>query len=179
MIAPALLSRSPCRANQHESDPKPSQVIEITGTSTLIREQDLEIRVEALPREHQEFRPSDFRSHRPRLSRGRSLLHHVLNEGAIVFLLAFSIYVTVAVLFVIPNDRDFQRILADPITFHTHYILEPDPAEVPISATNIQYPNLWTTGAGFTTMVHQIPSRGTCPEFRLLRVLHHSNVVSG
>ena len=30
-------------------------------------------------------------------------------------------------LFVIPNDRDFQRILADPITFHTHYILEADP----------------------------------------------------
>jgi hypothetical protein len=82
-------------------------------------------------------------------------------------------------LFVIPNDRDFQRILADPITFHTHYILEPNPAEVPISATNIQYPNLWTTGAGFTAMAHQIPSRGTCPEFRLFRVLHHSNLVSG
>ena len=31
-------------------------------------------------------------------------------------------------LFVIPNDRDFQRILADPIVFDTHYILEPNPA---------------------------------------------------
>ena len=30
-------------------------------------------------------------------------------------------------LFVINNDRDFQRILADPITFHAHYILEGDP----------------------------------------------------
>jgi hypothetical protein len=81
-------------------------------------------------------------------------------------------------LFVIPNDRDFQRILADPITFHVHYILEPNPAQVPISATNIQYPRLWDTGAGFTTMVHQIPSRGTCPEFRLFHVVQHSDTVS-
>jgi hypothetical protein len=80
--------------------------------------------------------------------------------------------------FVIPNDRDFQRTLADPITFHTHYILEPNPAEVPISATNIQYPTLWNTGDGFTKLVHQIPSRGTCPEFRLFRVVGHSNLVS-
>jgi hypothetical protein len=81
-------------------------------------------------------------------------------------------------LFVIPNDRDFQRILADPITFHVHYILEPNPAQVPISATNIQYPRLWDTGAGFTKMVHQIPSRGTCPEFRLFHVVQHSDTVS-
>ena len=60
-------------------------------------------------------------------------------------------------LFVIPNDQDFQRILADPITFHVHYILEPNPAQVPISATNMQYPRLWDTGSGFTKMVHQIP----------------------
>ncbi len=29
--------------------------------------------------------------------------------------------------FVIPNDRDFQRILADPLTFHANYILLPPP----------------------------------------------------
>ncbi len=81
-------------------------------------------------------------------------------------------------LFVIPNDQDFQRILADPITFHVHYILEPDPAQVPISATNMQYPRLWDTGSGFTKMVHQIPSRGTCPEFRLFHVVRHSDTVS-
>ena len=44
-------------------------------------------------------------------------------------------------LFVIPNDRDFERILADPITFHAHYILEPDPAQTPITATNLEYPS--------------------------------------
>jgi hypothetical protein len=79
-------------------------------------------------------------------------------------------------LFVIPNDRDFQRILADPISFNVHYILEPDPASTPITAPNILYPSLWSSGAEFTKMVHQIPSRGTCPEFRLFRVLRHSKV---
>jgi hypothetical protein len=79
-------------------------------------------------------------------------------------------------LFVIPNDRDFQRILADPISFNVHYILEPDPASTPITAPNILYPSLWSTGAEFTKMVHQIPSRGTCPGFRLFRVLRHSKV---
>ena len=79
-------------------------------------------------------------------------------------------------LFVIPNDRDFQRVLADPIAFNVHYILEPNPASTPITAQNLLYPALWSTGAEFTKMVHQIPSRGTCPEFRLFRVLRHSKV---
>lgn len=80
-------------------------------------------------------------------------------------------------LFVIPNDRDYQRILADPITFHTHYIMEANPASFPEAAMSSQYPSLWKTGAGFTKMVHQFPARAACPEFRLFRVLHHSNDV--
>ena len=55
-------------------------------------------------------------------------------------------------LFVIPNDRDFERILADPITFHTHYILEADPASFPNTTINDQWPTLWKTGAGFTKL---------------------------
>jgi hypothetical protein len=81
-------------------------------------------------------------------------------------------------LFVIPNDRDFQRVLADPLTFHAHYILEPDPATVPISAGNLAYPNLWTTGAGFSVLDHQYPARGACPEFRLFHVTHHPSQVT-
>jgi hypothetical protein len=75
--------------------------------------------------------------------------------------------------FVIPNDRDFQRTLADPLTFHAHYILEPNPASTPISAPNIQFPNLWATGDGFAKQIHQIPARGGCPEFRLFKVVRH------
>lgn len=81
-------------------------------------------------------------------------------------------------LFVIPNDQDFQRTLADPITFHAHYILEADPAAFPNTAINIEYPSLWSTGAEFTKVVHKFPSRVDCPAFRLFRVLQHSNTVT-
>ena len=81
-------------------------------------------------------------------------------------------------LFVIPNDRDFQRILADPISFHTHYILEANPSSAPNTAMNLEYPSLWNTGAGFTKQVRQFPARAACPEFRLFHVIRHSNTVS-
>ena len=48
-------------------------------------------------------------------------------------------------LFVIPNDRDFQWILADPISFHTHYILQSDPTGNAGNDTSIEYPTLWST----------------------------------
>lgn len=81
-------------------------------------------------------------------------------------------------LFVIPNDRDFQRILADPISFHARYLLVPDPSTLAPGAVNILYPSMWATGSEFTKMVHQFPARGPCPEFRLFKVLHHSNTVT-
>jgi hypothetical protein len=80
-------------------------------------------------------------------------------------------------LFVIPNDRDYQRILADPITFHARFILEADPKFSPNNSINIRYPSLWRTGAGFTKMVHQFPERDGCYGFRLFHVLGHSNQV--
>ena len=81
-------------------------------------------------------------------------------------------------LFVIPNDEDFQRTLADPISFHAHYILEADPVSFPNTAINIEFPSLWKTGAGFTKMVHEFPMCDSCPAFRLFRVLRHSNEIS-
>jgi hypothetical protein len=76
-------------------------------------------------------------------------------------------------LFVIPNDRKFQRTLADPLTFNAHYILESEPSNNPVTAPNISYPTLWKTGAGFTREIHQIPARDDCPEFRLFKVTGH------
>jgi hypothetical protein len=79
-------------------------------------------------------------------------------------------------LFVIPNDRDFQRALADPLTFHVHYILDPNPSGSGPAAPNTTYSTLWNTGAGFAKAIHQlIPARGSCPEFRLFRVFGHPN----
>jgi hypothetical protein len=80
-------------------------------------------------------------------------------------------------LFVIPNDRDFQRELADPLTFHAHYILDPNPAQITVSAQNIEYPSLFATGGGFAQLVHQFPGQGWCPEFRLYKVVAHPNAV--
>jgi hypothetical protein len=77
-------------------------------------------------------------------------------------------------IFVIPNDRDFQRSLADPLTFHVHYILVPPNTGLNMNtATDEAYPNLYSTGAGFAREVHQFPARGLCPALRLFRVVGH------
>jgi hypothetical protein len=76
--------------------------------------------------------------------------------------------------FVIPNDRDFQRALADPLTFHVHYILVPPASGIDVNtATTKTYPSLYGTGAGFADLAHQFPGRGLCPPFRLYRVVGH------
>ena len=82
--------------------------------------------------------------------------------------------------FVIPNDRDFQRILADPLTFHAHYILDVDPVgNGTLTAINILYPALWKSGAGFAKEVHYWGARGECPSFKLFKVLRHPNQSGG
>jgi hypothetical protein len=77
-------------------------------------------------------------------------------------------------IFVIPNDRDFQRSLADPLTFNVHYIMVPPSSGIDVNtATNRLYPTLYDTGAGWARQVHQFPKRGLCPAFRLYRVVGH------
>ncbi len=79
-------------------------------------------------------------------------------------------------IFVIPNDTDFQRILADPLTFHAKYMLAPQPkgddAGIAISTA---YPTLYKNGAGFTTLVKSFPATALCPPYRLYRVTRHPN----
>jgi hypothetical protein len=75
--------------------------------------------------------------------------------------------------FVIPNDRDFQRILAAPLTFNTHFILEEDPIGAgALTAVSTAYPDLWKSGGGFATAIRTINPKGSgdCPVFRLFRV---------
>jgi hypothetical protein len=80
-------------------------------------------------------------------------------------------------IFVIPNDRDYQRTLADPLTFHTHYILETDPVYTgKLSSIPREYPALWTTGAGFAKKVHSFPALGRCFKFKLFKVTSHPGV---
>ena len=72
--------------------------------------------------------------------------------------------------FVIPNDRDFQRVLADPVTFHARYLFVPVGYSPPdlVSAAN---PGLEAPGNGSFRLVHDFPARGLCPTLRLYRVL--------
>ena len=79
-------------------------------------------------------------------------------------------------IFVIPNDRDFQRTLADPLTFHAHYILDVDPTgDGALTAPNLTFPNLWSTGDNYAKVVHTFPAAGECPKFRLFKVYGHPN----
>ncbi len=74
-------------------------------------------------------------------------------------------------MFVITNDRDFQRTLADPLTFGAHYLL--------VGGTGTQadavaeaYPNLGK-GTTWAKLVHTFPAVGNCIEFNLYRVIGH------
>lgn len=72
--------------------------------------------------------------------------------------------------YVIPNDRDFQRRLADPATFGTPYLLAvPNVGLGSIDALNTEYPTLYATGAGIARLVHQFNAPG-CPAFRLYKL---------
>ncbi len=73
--------------------------------------------------------------------------------------------------FVIHNDRDFQRVLADPLTFHAHYLL------VGLGINNDaildQYPNVGT--ASWVKLVHtfKFPTGDFCDGYRLFHVVGH------
>lgn len=72
--------------------------------------------------------------------------------------------------YVITNDRDFERTLADPVTFHAKYLLVPARGGYgDLDALNRAYPTLFADGAGIATLVREFHDPG-CPTFRLYRV---------
>ena len=81
--------------------------------------------------------------------------------------------------FVITNDRDFQRVLSDPLTFGAHYLFVPQPVGVGnVDALNEHYPTLYANGAGFAKLVHQFKSDGICAVYRLYRVTGHNGLTA-
>jgi hypothetical protein len=68
--------------------------------------------------------------------------------------------------FVITPDRDFERVLADPVTFGVRYVLV---TNNPLDAVNRTYPGLYGTGAGFATLVAKYDEPGSA-NWRLYRV---------
>ena len=81
--------------------------------------------------------------------------------------------------FVITNDRDFQRVLADPLVFHAHYLLVP-PVEGygTLDAVNRKWGGLYQNGGGIGRLVHQFSGHGYCPPYRLYRVVRHATQVT-
>jgi hypothetical protein len=83
-------------------------------------------------------------------------------------------------IFVIPNNRDFQRVAADPLTFDASYFLLPP--ESGIDATGqlaIEYPSMYDDGYPWTRLVRQFHGGGSCPPFRLFEVIGHPPGVGG
>ena len=79
--------------------------------------------------------------------------------------------------FVIPNDRDYQRVLADPITFHAHFLLVPE--AVGLAGTNEinkEYPGVYGGTQPYFRIVHSFSVGGNCPGFRLLKVTGHTGL---
>ena len=80
--------------------------------------------------------------------------------------------------FVIPNDRGYQRTLADPLTFGAHYILVPDSSGTNADASTVRaYPTLYENGAEFSRLVHTFHLGLDCGSYRLYRVVRHPNNV--
>jgi hypothetical protein len=72
--------------------------------------------------------------------------------------------------FVIPNDRDFERSLADPVTFHIKYLMVPESGGYgTLDALHRSYPKLYEDGAGIATLAKDLGGPG-CPKFRLYKV---------
>ena len=75
-------------------------------------------------------------------------------------------------MFVIHNDRDFQRTLDDPLVFGAHYLMVQGTGGVSTDAVGQQYPTLGN-GTPWATLVHTFPAKGLCVGFRLYRVTGH------
>ncbi len=82
-----------------------------------------------------------------------------------------------AKVFVIPNDRDYLRVLADPLTFHAHFILVPYAVGLAaVNAINKEYPGIYKGNQSFVRLDHSFAVGANCPAFRLFRVVTHTGL---
>ncbi len=74
--------------------------------------------------------------------------------------------------FVIPSDRDFEPLAADPQEFGVRYILLADPQGAGFDAIRANHPNIWERdGAPIASVVREWGEEGEPTHFRLYRVL--------
>jgi hypothetical protein len=73
--------------------------------------------------------------------------------------------------FVITPDRDFERVLADPVTFSAEYMLVPNPVGyAAVDKVGRTYPTLYQDGAGIATLVTEFGDGDPTSEWRLYEV---------
>jgi hypothetical protein len=73
--------------------------------------------------------------------------------------------------FVITPDRDFKAVLADPLSFGIRYILAPERVDNGLlDAINVAYPNLMTSGTGFTELERTFDGHGNSSRWYVFRV---------
>ena len=79
-------------------------------------------------------------------------------------------------IFVIHNDRDFQRVLDDPLTFNAHYLMVGQ--AINNDAVLAQYPNI-ANDTSFAKLVHKFNYPiGICKGFSLYKVIAHPGLGS-
>ena len=69
--------------------------------------------------------------------------------------------------YVIPADRDFERVNADPGIFGVRYILVPDSSSSSYNAVTAERPSIYEDGAGIATLVKAWSGGRQMPAFRL------------
>lgn len=78
--------------------------------------------------------------------------------------------------FIIPSDRDWKVILADPAAAGVQYLLVPSPSDtrfvslVGLDEISRTYPGIYQTGAGVGRLVRTFDSTGESASWRLFRV---------
>jgi hypothetical protein len=75
-------------------------------------------------------------------------------------------------MFVITNDRDFQRVLADPLTFHAHYYLVSISKGASADEVDVAYPTT-SSRANWSHLIHTFQGRGACGGLYLYKVTGH------
>jgi hypothetical protein len=78
-------------------------------------------------------------------------------------------------MFVITNDRDFQRVLADPLTFHAHYYILQVGGGASADAVKVAYPTA-SSREGWSKLIHTFPARGSCSGLQLYQVTGHPDL---
>jgi hypothetical protein len=89
------------------------------------------------------------------------------SDACVPFIILLSAHPTQ---FIIPNDRDFQKTVSDPVGFDVKYVLSvPNSGLGQLDAINRSYSTFYNDGQGIATLYENLGG-GACPNFKLYKV---------